>query len=140
VTEYFEGLAEERRIRLSIAGDATLNADPLLLRRALSNLVANAIRYADPHSEVQIDVASTPTQCVINVENQGPALDPATLTHLFDRFYRGDASRQHNSDSNGLGLAIVAAIMQLHAGEASVSQPQPGRIRFALSFPVLGRS
>ncbi|WP_286915845.1 MULTISPECIES: heavy metal sensor histidine kinase [Pseudomonas] len=140
VTEYFEGLAEERRIRLSIAGDATLNADPLLLRRALSNLVANAIRYADPHSEVQIDVASTPTQCVINVENQGPALDPATLTHLFDRFYRGDASRQHNSDSNGLGLAIVAAIMQLHAGEASVSQPQPGRIRFALSFPVLGRA
>ena len=140
VTEYFEGLAEERRIRLSIAGDATLHADPLLLRRALSNLVANAIRYADPHSEVQIDVASTPTQCVINVENQGPALDPATLTHLFDRFYRGDASRQHNSDSNGLGLAIVAAIMQLHAGEASVSQPQPGRIRFALSFPVLGRA
>nr|WP_314570411.1 heavy metal sensor histidine kinase [uncultured Pseudomonas sp.] len=140
VTEYFEGLAEERRIRLSIAGDATLNADPLLLRRALSNLVANAIRYADPHSEVQIGVASTATQCVINVENQGPALDPATLTHLFDRFYRGDASRQHNSDSNGLGLAIVAAIMQLHAGEASVSQPQPGRIRFALSFPVLGRS
>ncbi len=140
VTEYFEGLAEERRIRLSIAGDATLHADPLLLRRALSNLVANAIRYADPHSEVQIDVASTPTQCVINVENQGPALDPATLTHLFDRFYRGDASRQHNSDSNGLGLAIVAAIMQLHAGEASVSQPQPGRIRFALSFPVFGRS
>lgn len=140
VTEYFEGLAEERRICLSIAGDATLNADPLLLRRALSNLVANAIRYADPHSEVQIDVASTATQCVINVENQGPALDPATLTHLFDRFYRGDASRQHNSDSNGLGLAIVAAIMQLHAGEASVSQPQPGRIRFALSFPVFGRS
>ena len=140
VTEYFEGLAEERRIRLSIAGDATLHADPLLLRRALSNLVANAIRYADPHSEVQIDVASTATQCVINVENQGPALDPATLTHLFDRFYRGDASRQHNSDSNGLGLAIVAAIMQLHAGEASVSQPQPGRIRFALSFPVFGRS
>lgn len=140
VTEYFEGLAEERRIRLSIAGDATLHADPLLLRRALSNLVANAIRYADSHSEVQIGVASTATQCVINVENQGPALDPATLTHLFDRFYRGDASRQHNSDSNGLGLAIVAAIMQLHAGEASVSQPQPGRIRFALSFPVLGRA
>jgi len=140
VTEYFEGLAEERRIRLSIAGDATLHADPLLLRRALSNLVANAIRYADPHSEVQIDVASTATQCVITVENRGPALDPATLPHLFDRFYRGDASRRHNSDSNGLGLAIVAAIMQLHAGEASVSQPQPGRIRFALSFPVLGRA
>ena len=135
VTEYFEGLAEERRIRLSIAGDATLHADPLLLRRALSNLVANAIRYADPHSEVQIDVASTATQCVINVENQGPALDPATLTHLFDRFYRGDASRQHNSDSNGLGLAIVAAIMRLHGGRAEVEQNERG-IHFSLVFPT----
>jgi two-component system heavy metal sensor histidine kinase CusS len=74
---------------------------------------------------------------MIWVENQGPALDPAALTHLFDRFYRGDASRQQNSDSNGLGLAIVAAIMQLHGGEASVAQPQSGRIRFTLRFPVL---
>lgn len=140
VAEYFEGLAEERRIRLLISGEATLDADPLLLRRALSNLVANAIRYADAHSDVLIGVESSAGHCMIWVENQGPALDPAALAHLFDRFYRGDASRQHNSDSNGLGLAIVAAIMQLHAGEASVSQPQPGRIRFALSFPVLGRA
>ncbi|MBD8601436.1 heavy metal sensor histidine kinase [Pseudomonas sp. CFBP 8771] len=138
VTEYFEGLAEERKIRLLISGDATLHADPLLLRRALSNLVANAIRYADPHSDALISVESAEGQCVIVVENQGPALEPSALASLFDRFYRGDASRQHNSDSNGLGLAIVAAIMQLHAGEASVTQPQPGRIRFALHFPAPG--
>jgi two-component system heavy metal sensor histidine kinase CusS len=137
VAEYFEGLAEERRIRLLISGEATLDADPLLLRRALSNLVANAIRYADAHSDVLIGVESSAGHCMIWVENQGPALDPAALTHLFDRFYRGDASRQQNSDSNGLGLAIVAAIMQLHGGEASVAQPQSGRIRFTLRFPVL---
>jgi len=137
VAEYFEGLAEERRIRLLISGEATLDADPLLLRRALSNLVANAIRYADAHSDVLIGVESNAGHCMIWVENQGPALDPAALTHLFDRFYRGDASRQQNSDSNGLGLAIVAAIMQLHGGEASVAQPQSGRIRFTLRFPVL---
>lgn len=137
VAEYFEGLAEERRIRLLISGEATLDADPLLLRRALSNLVANAIRYADAHSDALIGVESNAGHCMIWVENQGPALDPAALTHLFDRFYRGDASRQQNSDSNGLGLAIVAAIMQLHGGEASVVQPQSGRIRFTLRFPVL---
>jgi two-component system heavy metal sensor histidine kinase CusS len=134
VAEYFEGLAEERQIRLLISGDATLSADPLLLRRALSNLVANAIRYADHGSEVQISVVSVHAHCRIEVENQGPVLVESALSKLFDRFYRGDASRHQHSDSNGLGLAIVAAIMQLHGGEASVLQPQPGRIRFTLSF------
>jgi two-component system heavy metal sensor histidine kinase CusS len=137
IAEYFEGLAEERQIVLRIAGDATLGADPLLLRRALSNLVANAIRYGDPCSEVLLRVVEGRDDCRIDVENQGPALDEATLARLFDRFYRGDASRHQSSDSNGLGLAIVAAIMQLHGGEASVSQPCPGLIRFCLRFPRL---
>lgn len=136
VAEYFEGLAEERQINLLISGNASLSADPLLLRRALSNLVANAIRYADHGSEVLIGVAATPTQCRIDVENRGPALPDTALNKLFDRFYRGDASRNQNSDSNGLGLAIVAAIMQLHGGRASVTQPAPERIRFTLSFPL----
>ena len=134
VAEYFEGLAEERQIRLQISGDATLSADPLLLRRALSNLVANAIRYADHGSEVRIGVTSAQDRCRIEVENQGPTLSDSALGKLFDRFYRGDASRHQSSDSNGLGLAIVVAIMQLHGGEASVVQPRLGLIRFALSF------
>lgn len=136
VAEYFEGLAEERQIRLLISGDATLSADPLLLRRALSNLVANAIRYADHGSEVLIGVTTVQTHCRIEVENKGPTLSDSALSKLFDRFYRGDASRHQTSDSNGLGLAIVAAIMQLHGAEASVAQPRPGSIRFALSFPL----
>jgi two-component system heavy metal sensor histidine kinase CusS len=134
VAEYFEGLAEERQVRLQISGDATLSADPLLLRRALSNLVANAIRYADHGSEVHIGVTTTQDRCRIEVENQGPTLSDSALGKLFDRFYRGDASRHQSSDSNGLGLAIVEAIMQLHSGEASVVQPRLGVIRFALSF------
>jgi two-component system heavy metal sensor histidine kinase CusS len=134
IAEYFEGLAEERQITLRIDGDAHLGADPLLLRRALSNLVANAIRYGDPGSEVSLRVVEDRDDCRIEVENHGPALSEVTLARLFDRFYRGDASRHQRSDSNGLGLAIVAAIMQLHGGAASVSQPRPGRIRFVLRF------
>ncbi|WPP01553.1 heavy metal sensor histidine kinase [Pseudomonas sp. HR96] len=135
VAEYFEGLAEERQISLRIGGQATLSADPLLLRRALGNLVANAIRYADPASEVLVEVAANAQGCRIQVLNQGPALPAAALGRLFDRFYRGDASRHQHSDSNGLGLAIVAAIMHLHGGSVSVEQPQPGLIAFALDFP-----
>ncbi|MFC6338122.1 heavy metal sensor histidine kinase [Pseudomonas sp. CCM 7891] len=136
IAGYFEGLAEERQMTVHATGDGTLKADPLLLRRALSNLVANAIRYADEGSEILMRATAANGGWRIEVENQGPMLTDATLRKLFDRFYRGDASRHQSSDSNGLGLAIVTAIMQLHGGEVSVKQPQPGTICFTLFFPT----
>ncbi|WP_163022238.1 heavy metal sensor histidine kinase, partial [Pseudomonas viridiflava] len=136
VAGYFEGLAEERNMTLIPSGQGTVQADPILLRRALSNLVANAIRYADENSEILMRVAALDGQWKIDVENQGPQLLQASLSRLFDRFYRGDASRHQRSDSNGLGLAIVAAIMHLHGGRVEVAQPAAGRIRFSLIFPA----
>ncbi|MGY2374001.1 heavy metal sensor histidine kinase [Pseudomonas sp. SDO524_S393] len=136
VAGYFEGLAEERQMHLRIHGDSRVSADPVLLRRALSNLVANAIRYAHEGSEILMQTQTVSGGCRIDVQNQGPGLSEATLHKLFDRFYRGDASRHQQSDSHGLGLAIVAAIMQLHGGEASVDQPAVGTIRFSLFFPA----
>jgi two-component system heavy metal sensor histidine kinase CusS len=138
IAGYFEGLAEERHLRLKTLGEGTLEADPLLLRRALSNLVANAIRHADEGSEILMRVAASQDGWRIEVQNQGPALPEESLRKLFDRFYRGDASRHQSSDSNGLGLAIVVAIMQLHGGEVSVEQPVPGTICFTLWFPAAG--
>ena len=135
IAEYFEGLAEERRMSFQITGDGIVLADPLLLRRALSNLVANAVRYAYEGTEILIRVLETHGGARIEVENQGPVLGDETLGKLFDRFYRGDASRHQNSDSYGLGLAIVVAIMQLHDGHVGVEQPRAGTIRFSLSFP-----
>jgi two-component system heavy metal sensor histidine kinase CusS len=136
VAGYFEGLAEERQLSIQTSGDGTLQADPILLRRALSNLVANAIRYADEGSAIQIRVQQRDGQWWVDVENQGPPLADPVLAKLFDRFYRGDASRHQSSDSNGLGLAIVAAIMHLHNGRVTVTQPVVGRICFSLVFPV----
>ena len=136
VAGYFEGLAEERQLILHTLGDGSVQADPILLRRALSNLVANAIRYADPDSTINLRAEQRDGHCLIAVDNQGPALTEAALGKLFDRFYRGDASRHQSSDSNGLGLAIVTAIMHLHGGRVSVAQPSQGRICFTLAFPV----
>lgn len=135
VAGYFEGLAEERGLVLQPSGDDTLLADPILLRRALSNLVANAVRYADEGSEIRMRVSRVDDTCRLEVENQGPDLPQASLDRLCDRFYRGDPSRHQRSDSNGLGLAIVAAIMQLHGGRVEVAQPIRGQIRFSLIFP-----
>jgi two-component system heavy metal sensor histidine kinase CusS len=134
VAGYFEGLAEERQLTLQPLGDGSVQADPILVRRALSNLVANAIRYADPDSTITLRIAQGDGHCLIEVENQGPVLTQAALGKLFDRFYRGDASRNQSSDSNGLGLAIVAAIMHLHGGRVSVAQSTYGRICFTLAF------
>ncbi|KGS13148.1 hypothetical protein OA77_18110 [Pseudomonas coronafaciens] len=102
----------------------------------MSNLVANAIRYADENSEILMRVAAVDRCWRIEVENNGPVLSDATLARLFDRFYRGDASRHESSDSNGLGLAIVTAIMQLHGGRVEVAHPAAGRICFSLIFPA----
>lgn len=136
IVGYFEGLAEERQMTLQATGDGTVYADSVLLRRALSNLVSNAIRYADEGSAILMRAVAADGGWRIEVENQGPVLGDEILRKLFDRFYRGDASRHQSSDSYGLGLAIVVAIMQLHGGDVSVEQPKPGTIHFSLFFPT----
>jgi len=131
IADYFEGPADERGLRLVVSGGGEVVADPLMLRRALSNLVANAIRYAEPDGEILLQADGGR----IRVSNAGPALAPEHLQRLFDRFYRADPSRHQPHDSNGLGLAIVAAIMRLHGGRAEVEQDERG-IHFSLVFPT----
>jgi two-component system heavy metal sensor histidine kinase CusS len=135
VVDYFEGLAEERGIRLACEGEGVVFADALLFQRALSNLVANAINYGDENSEVKVWVEHHPQSSAVNVDNAGPAIPTDQIDKLFDRFYRADPSRSEGGSSNGLGLAIVQAIMTLHRGSVSVSNLPQGRTRFTLTFP-----
>jgi two-component system heavy metal sensor histidine kinase CusS len=134
MTDYFEGLAEEREITLAWRGDGTVWADPSLLRRALANLLSNAVRYADAGTTItllsQQDVAGT----FMSVENSGPTIAEHHLARLFDRFYRADASRKESSDASGLGLSIVRSIMLLHQGSWEAVSDR-GTTRFTLFFP-----
>ncbi len=140
VADYFEGLAEERGITLVCQGEGQLLADAMLFQRALSNLVANAVRYADKNSQIQLQVLSQPTgETVIQVVNQGPPISPIHLDKLFDRFYRADAARSAGSHASGLGLAIVRAIMTLHGGVSCAycsAGNNAARITFSLIFPA----
>ncbi len=135
VVDYFEGLAEERGIRLHCHGEGVVFADALLFQRALSNLLANAINYGDENSEVQVSVEHQPHLSLVNVDNSGPTIPADKLDKLFDRFYRADPSRSEGGSSNGLGLSIVQAIMALHRGTVQVSSLASGKTRFTLSFP-----
>ncbi|MEO3991816.1 heavy metal sensor histidine kinase [Pseudocitrobacter cyperus] len=136
VADYFEGVAEERGICLSCEGGGQLRADAMLFQRALSNLVANAVRYADEESHIILRVSTEKGRQVIQVINQGAMIAETHLDKLFERFYRVDAAR--SSHASGLGLSIVRAIMTLHGGEVRAqcfSQPPSALIVFSLIFP-----
>ena len=109
--------------------------DRLMFRRALSNLLSNALRHTKDHSDVTIDISDTAQAVIVTVENTGEDIDPQIIPRLFDRFYRADPSRLHpQSDGAGLGLSITRAIAQAHGGRVTV-ESGAGRTKFSLEFP-----
>jgi two-component system heavy metal sensor histidine kinase CusS len=121
VAEFHECTLDEAGLHLDVVGDATVAVDEPLVKRALSNLLGNATRFAAPGSTVQVKIGGeTPaaSEVEVVVQNQGQAIAPQQLPRLFDRFFRGDESRccEGQIQHHGLGLAIVAAIARMHAG------------------------
>ena len=133
--EYFEGLAQERDVTLINQAHDQLRADPALIRRALANLLANALRYGAPATAVTISSVVLADSIEVTVHNQGQPISAEHLPRLFDRFYRCDPSRNQPDDSGGLGLAIVRSILQLHGGRVTVDSSQLGT-SFRLEFPI----
>lgn len=134
IAEYFAGPAEERGVRIIVQGGGQAWADANLLRRALANLMANAIRYADAGSEIVLLAEQQASGTTISVTNSGPTIEAGHLARLFDRFYRADPSRSTASHASGLGLSIVRSIMGLHQGGWQASS-QDRITRFTLFFP-----
>lgn len=121
VAEFHEGTLDEAGLELRVVGDATVSVDEPLVKRALSNLLGNATRFAAPGSTVEVQIAAepaTPSEVEVVVRNRGQGIEPALLPRLFDRFFRADESRccEGTEQHHGLGLAIVAAIARMHAG------------------------
>jgi two-component system heavy metal sensor histidine kinase CusS len=134
VADYFEGLADERGLRIDVRGDGVVWADSMLLRRALANLLANAVRHADPHSVIALTSVHDQEGVTLTVENRGEPIPAEQLERIFDRFYRIDASRRDSAEASGLGLSIVRSIMTLHRGRCA-AECAAGFTRFSLFFP-----
>ena len=118
VLDYHEAALAEAGLTAKVVGDAHGAFDVPLLRRALSNLLGNATRYAKNGSIVQITFKpADEDRVLISVANCGDTIDPEILPYLFDRFFRGDPARSHGQSNHGLGLAIVGAIARMHQGE-----------------------
>ena len=135
VIEYHDAALDEAGLRIERVGDAAGHFDLPLIRRALSNLLANATRHADRGSLVRVELA-TPRKGVVSlcVVNEGQTIDPEHLPRLFDRFYRSDPARSHGDLNHGLGLSIVTAIARMHGGSAAVhSADRTTRVGFELA-------
>ncbi len=138
IAEYFDGPADEARLRFEVQASGSAFVNAALCRRAIHNLVVNALRYSTPGTTIRLIGTQGDTVSTIAVENDGVPIPAEQLARLFDRFYRADAARGRPAESSGLGLAIVKAIMALHGGEAAVSCAASGAIRFELRFPTRG--
>lgn len=138
IAEYFEGIGEERNMCFEVNASGKGSANLVMWRRAVSNLVVNAVRYGQSGTSIRLSAHEDQHGATIIVENQGETIPQEQLNRLFDRFYRGDKSRSEYTETSGLGLAIVKAIMALHGGNATVSCSPDGLIRFSLYFPATG--
>jgi two-component system heavy metal sensor histidine kinase CusS len=137
VAEFHEAPMEDAQLSLVIDGDIRMPVDEALIKRAVSNLLGNAIRYAEKGSQLCVRIGTEADGSArLWMENQGPSIEAEHLPRLFDRFFRADASRcEMAKPHHGLGLSIVAAIARMHDGSA-IAESAGGRTR--VGFSVLG--
>jgi len=133
VIDFYDAMLEEAGLRAEVAGDAMADVDAALIRRALFNLLGNAIRFAAPASTVRIEIAQDSREFTVTVVNHGEPIDPAALPRLFERFYRAAHARDGSTRHHGLGLSIVEAIARMHGGRVfAASQGGETRIGFTV--------
>jgi two-component system OmpR family sensor kinase len=130
-----------RQVRLlGLSGDlepTTIEGDEPRLRQVVTNLVGNAVNHTPEGTDIEIAVGSDGAGCAtLEVRDHGDGVDPVKARKVFERFYRGDASRgRGNGGGNGLGLAIVAAIVGAHRGRVGVTATPGGGATFVVDLP-----
>ena len=128
--------ARQVTLRLIDGAEVMVPGNGQLLARAFSNLVENGIYYNRPAGEVVVTIDQKDEQAVVTIADTGIGIDADKQAHIFERFYRVDCSRARHKGGAGLGLSIVAAIVQQHGGQVQVeSVPDRGSI-FTVVLPL----
>jgi two-component system, OmpR family, sensor kinase len=119
-----------------VVGDLSvpIEGDEDRMRQVVDNLLVNAVHHAPAGATVEVTAAEAGEWAVLTVHDDGPGIDPADSTRIFEPFYRSDPSRTRSSGGAGLGLAIVKAIVEAHHGTVTV-EPGPGAT-FVVRLPV----
>jgi two-component system sensor histidine kinase BaeS len=113
-----------------------LTADPMRLRQVIDNLLENALRYTEAPGEIQVHVSEEAGQAVLTIEDSLPSPPESALPHLFERFFRAEASRSRELGGSGLGLAICQAIVAAHAGSIASTLSSLGGLQVRITLPM----
>jgi two-component system, OmpR family, heavy metal sensor histidine kinase CusS len=133
--DYYSDWAEECAVSISVEGHVHIHCDRLMMRRALSNLLSNAIRHTPAGKTVHVRLGRMANDAYIIIHNLGTPIPAEHLSKLFDRFYRIDPSRQHRHEEAGLGLAITKSIIELHGGKIFVTSDET-KTEFKIICPI----
>jgi two-component system sensor histidine kinase CpxA len=129
--------AEVRRCRVMVHGASlrTIRGDAELFRRAIENVLRNAIRYAPQGTAVDVSVDEKPSALVVSVRDWGPGVPAELLSRIFEPFFRVDNARRPDTGGMGLGLAIASRAVQLHQGTLTAEDAGPG-LRVTMTIPL----
>jgi two-component system sensor histidine kinase CpxA len=134
----FEARARGRAVALTKRLPITLSGSAELLRRAVENVVRNAVRFTAPGTTVEVTLTrcdgNSPRVCV-QVRDHGPGVPGEALEELFRPFYRVDAARDRDRGGSGLGLAIAAQATHIHGGDIRAENAEDGGLRVTIRLP-----
>nr|WP_284450188.1 heavy metal sensor histidine kinase [Pseudomonas protegens] len=133
--DYLDFILEDAQVRVEVQGDAQVRIEIAHLRRALINLLSNAVQHTAAGEVIRVRIDVQAQQVAIAVSNPGQNIASEHLPRLFERFYRVDASRSNSGANHGLGLAIVKAIALMHGGDVFVRSDR-GINTFGLYLPL----
>ncbi len=134
-------IAATRRISIEVGlvPSAAFNGDEELIRRMVVNLVDNACRHTPPDSSVRVELDQTDTGYAVAVKDQGAGIPAEIREKIFERFFRGDASRRSSArEGAGLGLALARWIARAHGGDVTLARSSPAGSTFVVSLPLRG--
>jgi two-component system heavy metal sensor histidine kinase CusS len=138
--EFYELVAEDKNVALTCSGHGSVSGDRLMLRRAISNLLSNAVRHTPAGGRVDVRIDDTEESVVkLCVDNSGETIAAEHLPRLFGRFYRVNSARQRGGEGAGLGLAITRSILRAHGGDVS-ARSENGLTTFELRIPSARRT
>lgn len=136
--ESFSSLAAQKGVKLCGSaedGVDPINMDVLWMGRAINNLISNAIRYTPTNGEINIVAKSSGDNITVSISDSGEGILPEDITHVFERFYRGDKSRSRVSGGAGLGLAIAKGVVEAHKGKILVRSELLKGTTFTITLP-----
>jgi two-component system heavy metal sensor histidine kinase CusS len=133
--DYLDFILEDAQVQVRVSGDAQVRIEIAHLRRALINLLNNAVQHTAPGQVIEVRIDAEHHQVRLGVTNPGEPIASEHLPRLFERFYRVDASRSNSGANHGLGLAIVKAIALMHGGDVFVRSDE-GVNTFGIYLPI----